>query len=33
MTDRIKIDASGIRISKPGQDVNVANEGGLTLYL
>lgn len=32
MTDRIKFDASGARISKPGVDVNVATESQLLLY-
>lgn len=32
MTDRIRFDANGARISKPGIDVNVATESQLILY-
>lgn len=32
MTDRIRFDANGARVSKPGVDVNTADVDNLTLY-
>lgn len=32
MTDRIRFDANGVKISKPGVDVNTANAAQMLLY-